>query len=717
MNPVNIAVRCLFILLVMMNHHQASASEATESTQCIECHQSEVTNWEASHHNKAMQEATSTAVLGDFSNTRFEDEQSWTRFYKEDERFFIETGKTNETGTSYPVPYVFGIEPLQQVLIDIGEGRYQAYTVAWDSRPKTEGGQRWYNLYQDSHQQNSPFYWKGQFNNWNARCAQCHSTGLQRGYDADKNSYHTTWKEINVSCESCHGDASTHLSLKKTEQIALNSGFVKPLKKKHQWTFESDQNTATMQVDQPAPLNHNQVDDCASCHSRRITLIDGEAHGNFAQHYKPRLAVPDLYHSDGQILDEVYVYGSFAQSKMSSAGVSCSNCHDPHTAKVFTLDNALCSQCHLPTKFDTVSHTLHQPNTQGAKCIDCHMPYTTYMGVDNRRDHAFRVPNPWVAEALKSKDVCLDCHQNKTNQWSQAQLKTRQTEVFGDFSDIGPSLLLLNQNRQEGERHLRALLKDNTQPEMRRAVLANELDLNEQKNIETLFELSNNDSYLIKLGVLRAIESASFPIQLQIGFGLLLDQDKAVRLEAIRILAPAFRRDIPEKAKKPLQDVLYEAINTYQANQDLLYAQLSLADLAYKIGEIEQAKIHYHNAINIQPSFLPTKVNLASIYRESGDYSASKQLLNQVLALEKDHALALFNMGLIYIIEQNINRAVETLAHAVLIEPNNLQFGFTYMLALERQGDITQAIHELNRLKLLTPNDPALTQLEQRLTQ
>ncbi len=690
------------------------AKPSLESGQCSGCHQQQVHSWQQSHHFMAMQQATDEYVLGEF-DTVFRDDSGWTRFYKENEKFFIETGKNDEAGLSYPIRYTFGVEPLQQVLVDIGGGRLQAYPIAWDSRAEQQGGQRWFNLYDDIHSSDSPFYWQGQFNNWNARCAQCHSSNLQRNYQLDTDTYQTTYDEINVSCQSCHGNAERHIELKKNGQTDLHSGFAKPLAKKHAWSFKEGQSTASLLGSIKNLASSGQLDTCASCHSRRVSLLDGEVLGDYAQHHIPRLAEPDLYHADGQILDEVYVFGSFTQSKMAAAGVTCTNCHDAHTGKVASLDNALCSQCHLPATFDTQDHTLHKTGSDGASCISCHMPQTTYMGVDKRRDHAFRVPNPWVSEALNTKDVCLDCHVDKDSQWSQSKLAHKQEAVFNQFDDIGTALLVNQQQPQQGQAHLRQLILDQQLPEMRRAVWVTHLDTTQQDNLQTLHAAANGDSYLVKLAVLDALERVPFAMQVQLGFGLLYDDNKNVRIKAIQLLAPALTESIPDDARAPLQKTLREAVKTYQGQQDMLSAQMALADLAYKVKNYQQATLQYKNAIALQPNFLPAKINLASIYRETGKTADSKKLLHEVLQVEPNHAMALFNLGLAHIIDNEVDEAAEALEQAARIEPDNLHYGLTYLLALERKGDMKNAKGELERLKALTPNDPMLVQLEQRL--
>jgi tetratricopeptide (TPR) repeat protein len=710
----------LFLIFLAVTFTSLTASAQSNyvgSETCIDCHQAEVDSWKTSHHANAMLPATKDNVLGDFNDVRFETNDGWTIFNKDKQGYYIETGQTGEAGIRYEVPYVFAYTPLQQILVDIGKGRLQAYTVAWDAREKKEGGQRWYDLYEESHTPDTPFYWKGQFNNWNARCAECHSTDLKRGYNPDDDSYNTTFSEVNVSCEACHGPAQGHIKLTEAEQKKTNNaGFTNPLHKKGMWEHKEGATTAQLFQGKPVSIDHGQPDQCAACHSRRTSLTDANDPGDFTQHHIPRLALPELYHADGQILDEVYVYGSFSQSKMAAAGVTCTNCHDPHSGKVLTLDNNLCAQCHRPTTFDTPEHTLHETGSKGAVCIDCHMPTNRYMGIDDRRDHAFRIPNPWVSEQLGTPDVCASCHENKDSKWSQAQLAAKKDSIFGQYDDIGSALLLNAQDPIKGQANIAKLVLDEHQPPMRRAVLLGHLDMSKVENMQMLNELANSPESLVKLGVIDVLERSTTQLQLQVGFGLLYDDNKNVRLQAIKLLAPAFRQPLPEKAQKPMQDALMEAVTTYQKQQDLLSSQIALADLAYKVGDLEQAAVQYLNAVRIEPNSLPTKLNLASVYRETSQLDKARVLLEEILQVEPNHAMALHNLGLIYVVERNWSEAIKALLKAKQLEPDNPRFAFVYVLALEASGDIEEALKQVELLERRTPNDPALAELRARLT-
>ena len=198
---------------------KAVKSEAyVGSEQCKGCHQQAYTDWQGSHHDWAMKVADEKTVLGDFSDITFDHYGEKTRLYKEGNNFLVETDNAEGKRQVFTIAYTFGFYPLQQYLIPFEDGRYQALNVSWDSRPKEEGGQRWFHLYPDEAIPfNDQLHWTGAYMNWNSRCAECHSTNLQRNYNVETNSYNTTWSEINVACESCHGPGQKHLQWLKTK--------------------------------------------------------------------------------------------------------------------------------------------------------------------------------------------------------------------------------------------------------------------------------------------------------------------------------------------------------------------------------------------------------------------------------------------------------------------------------------------------------------------
>ena len=135
-----------------------------------------------------------------------------TRFYREGEDYKVRTDGEDGKLADFTVKYVFGVYPLQQYLLPLSRGRLQALSIAWDARPAEEGGQRWYHLYPDEViSSDDPLHWTGPYQNWNTRCAECHSTDLVKNYNAADRSFATTYEEINVGCEACHGPGENHM--------------------------------------------------------------------------------------------------------------------------------------------------------------------------------------------------------------------------------------------------------------------------------------------------------------------------------------------------------------------------------------------------------------------------------------------------------------------------------------------------------------------------
>lgn len=372
-----------------------------------------------SHHQLAWTEPDAATVLGDFDDARFEHRGVTTEFSREDDALFVESDGPDGVLTRYPVVGVAGIEPLQQYLLEIEPGRVQSFDVTWDAEEE-----RWYHLYPEQYlPAGEGLHWTGSYKNWNARCAECHATGFEKNYDAGADSYASTQAEIGVGCESCHGPGEAHVAWARQGVLPSDSG--------------AGLSPAGLTMDFGAGAEAT-VQQCAGCHSRRETYEDGNPLPGTPYHDAYRLSTlrPGLYHADGQILDEVYVYGSFLQSKMYAAGVSCTDCHDPHTARRIATGNALCTQCHseagnsdFPTlrlaAYDTPEHHFHAPDTEGAQCVACHMIERNYMVIDGRRDHSFRIPRPDLAAQTGAPDACTDCHTDQTPAWAASEIAAR----------------------------------------------------------------------------------------------------------------------------------------------------------------------------------------------------------------------------------------------------------------------------------------------------
>jgi nitrate/TMAO reductase-like tetraheme cytochrome c subunit len=298
---------------------------------CVVCHENEHQQWLQSDHYKAMQIAKPNSVLGDFSGVILRYHNIESRFYKEKRHYYIDTVDDSGTVSTFEIKYTFGFNPLQQYLVETKDGHIQALNIAWDSRRKEEGGQRWFHLRQDENiSSDHPFFWTRYFQNWNRRCASCHSTNVAKNYDANTHSYKTTWSEINVSCEACHGPASKHIELALAKQLSkFKTGFKVGSSRRLSWEFKAGEDIATPGGEK----NADQINMCGSCHALHTQLSEKTVGTNLHDANSLQLLSESAYFSDGQIREEAFVMWSFLQSKMHGKGVICSNCHNSHTGK------------------------------------------------------------------------------------------------------------------------------------------------------------------------------------------------------------------------------------------------------------------------------------------------------------------------------------------------------------------------------------------------
>ena len=310
----------------------------------------------------------------------------------------------------------------------------QALSLAWDSRPKDKGGQRWFHLYPDEEiKHDDVLHWTRLNQNWNFMCAGCHSTGVRKNYDAATDRFATSFAEISVGCEACHGQGSRHVGWASAQQSWWpfgksedpRKGLLVRFDERDDVVWPIDPSTGNARRNFTPALVRKEVETCGLCHARR---------GEFSEDWVPGRWLSDthavsplargLYSADGQMLDEVYDYGSFKQSRMFAAGVTCGDCHEPHGAKLRAPGDGVCLQCHAAGKYAAVAHSRHAAADPALACASCHMPARTYMVVDKRHDHSFRIPRPDLSVKLGTPNACNDCHRDQPATWAAAAVET-----------------------------------------------------------------------------------------------------------------------------------------------------------------------------------------------------------------------------------------------------------------------------------------------------
>lgn len=667
---------------------------------CAGCHAAEHERWQGSHHDLAMQPANAATVLGDFNDSKFRKYGVTSTFFRDGDRFLVRTDGADGELQVFDITYAFGVYPLQQYLVELPGGRLQALSIAWDARAQSEGGQRWFHLYPDERiAYDDPLHWTKPSQNWNTMCAECHSTRLRKNYDANTRSFDTSWSEVNVACEACHGPGADHQRWAKRDtgwqQLEAGRGLVVQLDERHGVHWQMDADTGIARRSQPRG-SAREIETCARCHSRRSPISPEFKHGEaLLDHYLPALLTQGLYFADGQINDEVYVYGSYVQSKMNAAGVTCSDCHEPHSLELRAPGNGVCLQCHQASTFDTPKHHFHESATPGASCAECHMPPRTYMVVDPRHDHSMRIPRPDLSVSIGTPNACNVCHTDQPAEWAAKQVRDWYGEPAPGYQRYAEILQAARDGEGSGD-DLVALALAPDQPNIARATALTELgQYLGQPGVEALQRGLDDDDPVIRAAALDSLESAPLQLRVPLVFPLLQDPVRLVRIEAARVLAAVPVGDLPAEERRLLAAASAEYVATQLANAERPEAQTGLGNFYAGQGERKPAIAAYQTAIEIAPYFLPAYVNLADFYRRLGRERDALELMQKAVQVNPNAAEAYHALGLSLVRLQRYPEALEALATAVRLEPDDASLAYVYAVALNSLGQSSQAILNL----------------------
>jgi len=682
---------------------------------CAGCHAPEHAAWVQSDHARAMQAASEITVLGDFAGRRFVYGGITSTFFRRKGRYMVRTDGPDGKLADFAITYTFGVRPLQQYLIELPGGRLQALSIAWDARPREAGGQRWFHLYpHEKIDYRDELHWTRRQQNWNYMCADCHSTNVRKGYDAAAARYATTWSENNVACEACHGPGSRHVAwagaTRPGRKYDANDGkgLTVLLRERRgvQWAIDPSSGNARRNVPRATAV---ELSVCAQCHARRGQISSDYAPGRpFLDHYLPALLTSPLYWPDGQQRDEVYTWGSFLESRMHAAGVTCSDCHEPHGGKPRAPGNQVCAQCHAPAKYDAATHHFHRPGSPGAACAGCHMPATRYMLIDPRHDHSLRVPRPDQSVALGVPNACTRCHADRKPAWAAAAVRTwyghdaagyqRFAEAFhGAETGAGPSV-----------RELAAISRDPREPAIVRASalarFSRDLARTPAGSDAVKQALSDADP-LVRRAAVTALESLSPDQRSALATALLSDPSRHVRIEAARVMAVVRPETLTASARAAYERAAAEFVAAQRVNDDRPEARTNLGTYFATQGRVTAAESELRAALALDPTFVPAYVNLADLYRAEQREPDVRRVLAEGLTAVPDDASLHYALGLALVRAQRTAEGLTHIERAAARAPDNARFVYTYAVSLHSTGKPREAIAVLENALRRRPND------------
>lgn len=651
---------------------------------CAKCHQPEMKAWSGSHHDLAMDHATAETVLGNFDDQEFENFGITSRMHREGDKYLMTIDGPDGEMQDFEIKYVFGVEPLQQYLVEFDDGRVQCLPVAWDTEQK-----RWFHLYPDEEiDSDDILHWTKPAQNWNHMCAECHSTNVQKNYDFKTDTFHTTFSEIDVSCETCHGPGSLHVELAEA-----NSLF---------WDRHNGYGLAELK----GTSSKGQLDTCAKCHSRRRNVHPGFHGGDeFLDFYEPELLDREMYYVDGQILEEDYVYGSFLQSLMYQKGVRCTDCHDPHTTKLKVEGNNLCIRCHQPSKYDTPLHHHHKATSKGAACVECHMPERTYMVVDPRRDHSIRVPRPDLSVELGTPNACNQCHDDHDAQWAADHVvewygeKRRNTPHYAHAIDAGRKGL------PEGEALLQPWARQRTTSPMVRASAVTLLgQYNSPENLEIIQRALEDPDGLVRSAAIRQIERLPDSQLAEYLVPLLDDPIRVVRTEAARVLTRVNGSGLDAEQRSAYEQALQEYIDGQWGLADQAAAHHNLGVVYTNLNLLDKAEASYRRSLRIEPLFAESRYYLAVVLNEKGETKEAEKLLRETIEQVPEFVDPHYALGLLLAAEPGrMQEAAQALQKVAELQPDNPAVHYNLGLAWQQLGQPGTAQREFEAACRLDP--------------
>ena len=700
----------LAAVLCTLWHSLAAAEEAPHagfvgSAACATCHAAEATAWAGSDHAWALKTPSPDSVLGDFNNAEITNKGVTTRFTTKDGTYLVETEGADGKPQNFEVRYAVGHRPLQQYLVETEKGRLQVLDLAWDVAQK-----KWFHLYPS---QDAPpgdgLHWTASYKNWQARCATCHQTGFDKGFDFPTRTYKSHWAELTVGCEACHGPGETHMA----------------------WTKSKSGDDPYAALPMGPGHQAQELEVCGPCHSRREAFSQLQPHAGapFHDNYALALLTPDLYFGDGQQRDEVFILGSFLQSKMKAKGVTCSNCHEPHGGGLVAEGNAVCTQCHSPAgndsfpslrkaDFDSPEHHHHKPGSEAAQCVTCHMPERSYMLIDPRRDHFFRRPDPLQSKAAGAPDVCTGCHADKTAEWAAEQIAS--WKPAGDKAWQDRSAFIAFNNGDRSDRVVADVARyalDPAHPAIVRATALNALGTAGTLSASDAEQLLKDQDPLVRTAATGALRQ--IPVQDRIGLlmPLLTDPSRSVRQRTAVEVAGAGVALLPAADDAAYRQGLKDFMDARMANADTPESHVAIGGLALSRRQWDEAQKAFTTAVEMDPQMTSAWLVLAQLAEARGNLAEAENALSSAITASPRSADLMLARGDIAARQQKFDDALGWYRRAQAAEPERADVWVASAIGYALKGDRVAAAEAAKRARDLAPGVALPPELEQFLAQ
>jgi predicted CXXCH cytochrome family protein len=405
---------------------------------------------------------------------------------------------------------------------------------------------------------------------------------------------------------------------------------------------------------------------------------------------------------------------------MYQAGVRCTDCHEPHGARLRADGNALCTRCHqnaadtarFPTlvakDYDSRAHHFHEPGSPGAQCVSCHMPARTYMMIHSRRDHAIRIPRPDLTVAIGTPNACTGCHADRDARWA-ADAVTRWYGPSGNRArHYGEVIAAGRAGRPGAETALATLAGDTTQPAIVRASALDLLGRYGQSSVPASLISTRDPDPAVRTAAVGNLEHVSAESRAPVVVPLLGDPVRSVRIEAVRVLSSVPVERLDAGQRRAYEAALAEYVAAQGASLDMPGSHLNLAVVLENQKKVPAAESEYRAALRLDPDFTPARLNLSRLLNGAGRNADAERVLRDGLARVPSQGELQYSLGLLLAEEQRMPEAAEALGRAADLLPARSRVRYNHALALQQLGRGAEAESAFVKARALDPDDPAI---------
>ncbi len=662
------------------------------SVSCRECHERFYQLWSASMHGLAMQPYTP-----EFAKARLTPQKDPVTINRLNYRADIDKGVVVETGAkgekSYRIEHVLGGKNVCYFLTPLDKGRLQTLPLAYDVNKK-----EWFDTaasglrHFPGGERSQAVDWKDSQYTFNTACYGCHVSQLSTNYDPQTDTYNTTWAEPGINCETCHGSAVEH------------NGIARATPKDTPLTDLRIIRTKTM-------TNEQRNDLCSSCHAKGSPLTLAYQPGErFFDHFDLATLEDADFYPDGRDLGENYTYTSWRMSPCVKSGkLDCMHCHTSSGRYRFKKEkfNDACVPCHEEKVNDPAAHTHHHAESEGSRCISCHMPKTAFARM-NRSDHSMAPPAPAATIAYQSPNACNICHADKDAAWADALVRQWRTRDYQ-----APVLAARRARRRGPQAGLDEAAGDARRhqgPQTRRGLrdLADPPDSPDagRKVLLALLVAAKDKSPLVRGAAVQALGLVPATESLQALIEATADEYRLVRVRAAAGIAAFPRLTVPPAYQAQLAKAEGEYLASITARPDQWTSHYNLGNYRLGRGETREAIASFEKALAFEPQAVMALVNSSIAHARLGEIDQAEKSLQLALELAPDNAAANFNMGLLKAEKKEPKQAESYLKKAIAADPQMAQaaHNLCIMTAKDRVGE---AVAWCRKAAVIAPQNPA----------